>query len=169
MTLGWLLPFLALVILAALERLSRPDRTPGAYARADHLLNLAGLLIQGAMVPVCGYLIATRMLAVHWPDAAGTVRIGWVGAFALNFVAVDGLYYWQHRLFHRVPMLWALHRCHHASPALSVWATSRNSLLVNFLFVYMLVNPLLGFLCDRPDGFFAAAALTAALDLWRHS
>jgi sterol desaturase/sphingolipid hydroxylase (fatty acid hydroxylase superfamily) len=33
----------------------------------------------------------------------------------------------------------------------------------------MLLNPLFGFLCDRPDGFFAAAALTASLDLWRHS
>ncbi len=97
------------------------------------------------------------------------MRFGWFGAFVLNFVFVDFLYYWQHRLFHRVPLLWALHQCHHASPTLSVWATSRNTFAVNFLFVYLLVNPLLGFLCDSPDGFFAAAGLTAALDLWRHS
>jgi sterol desaturase/sphingolipid hydroxylase (fatty acid hydroxylase superfamily) len=27
----------------------------------------------------------------------------------------------------------------------------------------------LGFLCDSPEGFFFGAALTASLDLWRHS
>jgi sterol desaturase/sphingolipid hydroxylase (fatty acid hydroxylase superfamily) len=168
-TAGWLLPLIAFASLVVLERVLQPARAESPYARADHLLNFAGLLVQGAAVPVAGYLIATRLLAAHWPGLAGTLHIGWLGAFALNFVAVDFLYYWQHRLFHRVPVLWALHQCHHASPVVSVWATSRNSLAVNFLFVYMLVNPLLGFLCDRPDGFFAAAAVTASLDLWRHS
>jgi sterol desaturase/sphingolipid hydroxylase (fatty acid hydroxylase superfamily) len=169
MIIGWLLPLLAFVLLAALERMLQPARIGPAYARADHLLNFAGLIIQGLVVPAAGYLIATRVLAMRLPDSAGTIRIGWMGAFALNFVAVDFLYYCQHRLFHQVPALWALHRCHHASPVVSVWATSRNSLAINFLFVYMLINPVLGFLCDRPDGFFAAAAVTASLDLWRHS
>ena len=125
--------------------------------------------MQGVLVPLAGYLIATRVLAEQLPQLAGCLPLGWFGAFALNFIGVDFLYYWQHRLFHRVPALWAMHQCHHASPTLSIWATSRNTLAVNFLFVYLLVNPLLGFLCDNPDGFFAAAGLTAALDLWRHS
>jgi sterol desaturase/sphingolipid hydroxylase (fatty acid hydroxylase superfamily) len=145
------------------------ERPRARYAPSDHALNLAGLAVQGALVPLAGYWMATQVLAVHLPRAAGTLPLGWLGAFLLNFVLVDFLYYWQHRLFHRVPQLWALHQCHHASPTLDVWATSRNSLAVNFLFVYMLVNPVLGFLCDRPDAFFAAAAVTASLDLWRHS
>jgi sterol desaturase/sphingolipid hydroxylase (fatty acid hydroxylase superfamily) len=169
LTVSWYLPLIAFALLVVLERSALRAAEPSAYTRADHLLNLSGLAIQGALVPLAGYWIATRVLAVHWPQAAGTLEVGWLGAFLLNFVAVDFLYYWQHRLFHRVPALWALHRCHHASPTLSVWATSRNSLAVNFLFVYMLVNPVLGFLCDRPDAFFAAAAVTASLDLWRHS
>lgn len=169
MTTGWLFPLVAFVSLVALERFLRPTRIGSTYTRADYLLNFAGLAIQGMLVPAAGYLIATRLLPVHWPDLAGTLRIGWLGAFALNFVVVDFLYYWQHRLFHQVPGLWALHQCHHASPMVSVWATSRNSLAINFLFVYMLVNPLFGFLCDRPGGFFAAAGVTASLDLWRHS
>lgn len=167
MTAGWYLPLIAFVTLAVLERDS--PRHAVAGSRADHLLNLAGLAIQGLAIPGAGYLIATRVLAVQWPDLAGRAQFGWWGAFALNFVFVDLLYYAQHRLFHRVGVLWALHQCHHASPVVSVWAASRNSLFINFLFVYLLVNPMLGFLCDCPEGFFFGAALTASLDLWRHS
>ncbi len=164
----WYLPLAAFAVLVMFERAS--SRRPAAAAsRADHALNLAGLAIQGVVIPGAGYLIATRVLAPTWPHLAGSLEIGWWGAFALNFVFVDLLYYAQHRLFHRFRVLWALHECHHASRAMSVWATSRNSLLINFLFVYMLVNPLLGFLCDRPEGFFAGAVLTASLDLWRHA
>lgn len=163
-----LLPICAFAALVALERaLPLPSAVP--YSRADRALNLAGLAIQGIAVPAAGYLIATWGLAARWPEAAGALQIGWLGAFALNFVLVDLLYYWQHRWFHGVAGLWALHQCHHASPTVSVWATSRNSLAINFLFVYLLLNPVLGFLCDRPDGFFAGAAVTASLDLWRHS
>ena len=32
----------------------------------------------------------------------------------LSLILLDILIYWQHRLFHRVPILWRLHRVHHA-------------------------------------------------------
>jgi sterol desaturase/sphingolipid hydroxylase (fatty acid hydroxylase superfamily) len=164
---GWYLPLLALVTLAALERAA--PRGVGMETNADRALNLVGLAIQGVAIPVASYLLATRLFAAHWPGLAGQLKFGWWGAFALNFVAVDLLYYIQHRAFHRVATLWALHQCHHAAPTVNVWCTSRNSLLINVLFVYLLVNPLLGFMCDQPEGFFFAAAITASLDLWRHS
>jgi sterol desaturase/sphingolipid hydroxylase (fatty acid hydroxylase superfamily) len=163
----WLLPPIAFVALVGLER--GRARAATRCTRSDHALNLIGLAIQGAAIPFVGYTIATRVLSVQWPDLAGSLAIGWWGAFALNFVFVDFLYYWQHRLLHGVPFLWAMHQCHHASPAVNVWATARNSLPINFIFVYLLVNPALGFLCDAPSGFFTAAAVTAALDLWRHA
>jgi sterol desaturase/sphingolipid hydroxylase (fatty acid hydroxylase superfamily) len=165
----WVLPLVTFVLLLIFERRSARVSNAASYALPDHALNLAGLALQGIAVPLAGYWIATEVLALHWPRAAGVLEIGWLGALLLNFVLVDFLYYWQHRLFHRARRLWKLHECHHASPTVDVWATSRNSLAVNFLFVYMLLNPVLGFLCDRPDAFFAAAALTASLDLWRHS
>lgn len=167
MTAGWYLPIIVFVLLAALERAWKLSSATGS--RADHWMNLAGLAVQGVVVPGAAYLLATKVLSVQWPELKGWLKIGWWGAFALNFILVDALYYGQHRLFHRVDALWKLHRCHHASSFVSVWATSRNSLLINFLFVYMLVNPLLGFLCNQPEGFFFGAALTASLDIWRHS
>jgi sterol desaturase/sphingolipid hydroxylase (fatty acid hydroxylase superfamily) len=167
MSAVWLLPMIAFGVLALIEQ--RLERARSSATRADHLLNVAGLIIQGSAVPAAGYLLATQVLAVYFPQWAGSLALGWWGAFALNFVFVDFLYYWQHRLFHHVPWLWALHRCHHAATDVNVWTTSRNSLAINILFVYLPVNALLGFLCDVPQGFFAGAAVTACLDLWRHS
>jgi sterol desaturase/sphingolipid hydroxylase (fatty acid hydroxylase superfamily) len=42
---------------------------------------------------------------VDWPFA---------GEAALAFLALDALIYWQHRLFHAIPMFWRLHRMHHS-------------------------------------------------------
>ncbi len=39
---------------------------------------------------------------------------------ALSIIALDIAIYWQHRLFHRVPLLWRLHRVHHADPDFDV-------------------------------------------------
>lgn len=34
----------------------------------------------------------------------------------ITVVLFDCLIYWQHRVFHRVPMLWKIHKMHHADP-----------------------------------------------------
>jgi sterol desaturase/sphingolipid hydroxylase (fatty acid hydroxylase superfamily) len=41
----------------------------------------------------------------------------WV-AIIVAMILLDALIYWQHRIFHRVPILWRLHRVHHADPHL---------------------------------------------------
>lgn len=161
-----LLPGAAFALIFGLERFA-PQAGEPKHDRWDWALNLAGLAMQGAAVPLIGYWLTTQVLAPNLPQAAGALQIGFWGAFALNFVVIDLLYYWQHRAMHR-GWAWRLHLTHHASQRVDVWATSRNTLWVNFLFVYFLVNPWAALLCDRPDGFYAAAAVTAALDLWCH-
>lgn len=37
----------------------------------------------------------------------------WLTA-AIGFLVLDCAIYWQHRLFHRIPLLWRVHRMHHA-------------------------------------------------------
>ena len=41
-------------------------------------------------------------------------------AVAVAFLGLDLAIYWQHRLFHRVPLFWRLHRVHHADTAFDV-------------------------------------------------
>jgi len=44
---------------------------------------------------------------IHLPD--------WL-TILFSLALLDMLIYWQHRLFHKVPLLWRLHQVHHADP-----------------------------------------------------
>ena len=163
------LPVITFVALAVAERYGPTVPLRARSATADHVLSLAGLAVQGAVVPGIGYLISSAVLPRLLPQAEGLLGLPFWGAFLLCFVGVDFLYYWQHRAFHRPGVLWRLHRCHHGAPVVSVWSTARNSLVTNFLFVYLIVNPWLAYLSGSVEGFMLAASVTASLDLWRHS
>jgi sterol desaturase/sphingolipid hydroxylase (fatty acid hydroxylase superfamily) len=169
--MSWLVfaPFATFLLLFLGEAVLPSITSKFTYHRWDWLLNIIGFIMQGFVVPLCGYWLATQLFPHLWPASKGILPLNWLGAFLLNFVVVDFIYYWQHSLLHRIPWLWQWHRCHHASPRVDIWATARNSIFINFFFVYMLLNPLLGYLCKSPAGFFVGATLTACLDLFRHS
>ena len=66
---------------------------------------------------------AAAMGAALYAEAAGLGALRWLGlpGLASGILAVlllDLLIYFQHRVFHAVPMLWRLHRVHHADPEL---------------------------------------------------
>jgi len=163
------LPILTFMVLSLGEFVLRTIPVRGQETRADVLINLSGFAMQGAAVPAVAYFVSHSLLPQLAPAGEGVLGLGFWGAFLLCLVGVDFLYYWQHRLFHRLGLLWRLHRCHHAAPTVSVWVTARNSLLTHFLFVYLLVNPWLAYLSGSREGFLLAASVTASLDLWRHT
>ena len=169
LVLIYAIPGVAFVLLAIGEAVLPRANCGRAYGPCDIALNLVGLGFQGLVVPVAGYLFAVLFLQTSLPLLAGTLQIGFWSAFLLNVIGVDFVYYWQHRAFHRVPALWRFHLCHHATPRVDVWATARNTPITNFLLVYFLLNPWIAFLCDRPEGFFLGAMVTAALDVFRHT
>jgi len=165
-----LLPMLTFPVLVLAENRSVSElSTTSKYSHGDWVLNLSGFFMQGLIIPAIGLALATYLFPSVFPKLHHCLQIGFIGAFLLNFIGVDFLYYLQHRAFHRIPWLWKLHAPHHYSPTVNVWATSRNALVTHFFFVYMLVSPVLAYLCDVTEGFFAGAMLTAALDLFRHA
>ena len=163
------LPLVTFLVLALGEKFLPTVSARDRDSRADVIANLSGFAMQGAVVPGLVYLITAIVLPRIAPGVEGVLGFGFIGAFVLCFVGVDLLYYAQHVAFHRAAVLWRLHRCHHASPNLSVWTTSRNSFLTHFTLVYLLVNPWLAYLSGSVDGYLLAASLTASLDLWRHT
>ncbi|GAM63685.1 possible sterol desaturase [Vibrio ishigakensis] len=46
-------------------------------------------------------------------------------AVIVSLLAMDMIIYWQHRLFHTIPMLWALHKTHHSDQDIDVTTGAR--------------------------------------------
>lgn len=168
-TAYYFLPALCFGLLLLAELVFPTIEQNHQYGKVDWVLNILGLFIQGALIPVAGLVFGQYILKQFFPEYEGILNIGWLGGFLLNFIVVDFLYYWQHRAFHHVPRLWRLHVCHHYTPKVNIWATSRNNLWINFLFVYLMVNACLAFACKNPQGFVLGAMLTASLDILRHT
>lgn len=158
-------PLVAFWVLFLHTLTTRAGRA-GVYARlpAEWALDLLGLLVQGTVVPWLGVLVGAVLWARILPG--GLVDVGWLGGFLLNFVLVDYLYYWNHRLLH---VWWPVHQVHHTARAMDVLVTSRNTLWASLFIVYVWVHGLFVHLLVDPSGYVFGVAATACLDLWRHS
>ncbi len=165
MTLALGLPLVAFWLCLIGLALRRDGRARlRARTAEEWVLDLANLGVQGWLVPLGAAAVGPSLWG-RW-IAPGAWAIGPVGSFLIAFVAVDFLYYWNHRLLHAA---WPLHRVHHTAPAMDVWVTSRNTLWSVAFLVYPWAGSLFLHALDAPEGYRLGAALTASLDLWRHS
>lgn len=128
---GWLLAhepalrlgvFVSLFGLLALLQWRWPLRGVRApWQRWARHLSLAAL--GTALVRLCFPVAAVAMGAKVDALNLGLLQIWqlpepWL--VALGIVLMDLAIYWQHRLFHRVPLLWRLHRMHHSDTEFEV-------------------------------------------------
>ena len=142
---------------------ARDGRSAGEW-----VLDLSGLAVQGIGVPALQLVLVAWTLAALAPGWQGSVPLGLLEGFLINFALVDYAYYWNHRLLH-AGSLWRWHAVHHTAPGLDVLVTGRNTLWTPALILYLWVNGLALFLLADPQGFVLAAGLTCLLDVWRHS
>ena len=132
------------------------------------LLDMSGLLVQGILIPVLQTTLVYSLFSILLPQAKGLLDLHPVAAFLLNFVVVDYLYYWNHRLLHG-KTFWQTHAVHHTAEHLDLFITSRNTLWTSLLIVYVWTNGFFIFLLRDPRAYILAVSLTASLDLWRHT
>lgn len=158
--------FLALLAASALRAATRAAWR--ARSAGDWAVDGLGLLVQGALVPAVQVGALAGGLGALVPSWRGVAHLPTPVAFLGAFVGVDLLYWFNHRALHG-PALWRLHRVHHEASAMDLFCTSRNSLLSSFAVVYVWVNGLALYLLADDAGWAAGAALTAVLDLWRHT
>ncbi len=135
---------------------------------SDWILDGAGLVIQGMLIPFLQITVIYHLWAMVLPHAEGRVHLGVVSSFLLSFVGVDYLYYWNHRWLH-FSSLWDIHKIHHTVTQMDVLGTSRNTLWSSFFIVYLWVHALMIYLLADPTSYILGVSLTSALDLWRHS
>jgi sterol desaturase/sphingolipid hydroxylase (fatty acid hydroxylase superfamily) len=116
-----------LAAMLAFERIA-PRRVP-APNRLSRRLNNAGLLIAGTILLRAGVPVLAVGAAV-WAQAQGLglfnlVALPTLFSVLASIICLDLAIYWQHRLFHAVPLLWRLHRVHHADPDFDVTTALR--------------------------------------------
>ena len=137
-------------------------------AASEWLLDTLGLLQQGFLFPLIQTYFLFKCFELIIPDYKGIFHLSWAWSFLLQFVLIDYMYYWNHRLLHK-KIFWPLHRIHHSAKKLDVWVSSRNSFLSSFFIIYLWIHSFFIYLLNDAAGFLMAIAIGNALDLWRHS
>lgn len=148
--------FLSVLTIMLLWESLRPNRLSPVSTRQRWLSNFS-LVLLGAVV---GRLIIPTGLAAIAIYAQNN-QIGlwshlsvslWISV-PISILLFDCLIYWQHRLFHRVPLFWRIHRVHHADPHLDASTGLRFhpleialSLAVKMLAVLLLGAPVVAIL-----------------------
>ncbi|NQY96976.1 MAG: sterol desaturase family protein [Henriciella sp.] len=90
-----------------------------------------------------------------------------VWTFALALIACDFTYYWEHRIAHRVRLLWTQHAVHHSSREMNVVVAIRFGPLEGFLSVIMhFPLVLIGF---PPPLVLAGIVIALGYQTWIHT
>ncbi len=162
--------FIVFGLLALAEQFwpARPRLVVRWQRWSKHLALSIGNLV---LIRLC--LAAAALGAVQWAHAhsLGLFNLLSLDAWletALAIVLLDLALYWQHRIMHKVPLLWRLHRVHHADRELDVSSGVRFhplEALVSMLFKMALVV-LLGASVQAVLIFELSLSL---FSLWTHS
>ena len=110
------------LLLLALLQWRWPTRGDGRRARRQ-LINLTLVLIDSLVLRVLFPILAVGLaLAVEARGGGLFGALSWPAwlEFVLAVLLLDLAIYWQHRLHHRIPLLWRLHRVHHSDVAFDV-------------------------------------------------
>jgi sterol desaturase/sphingolipid hydroxylase (fatty acid hydroxylase superfamily) len=113
--------FIAVLIIMMFCEGLRPNRIGPVKKHKRWLSNffmlLLGVVVARLMIPTG--LAAIAIYAQNnnlgmWNHISTSL---WVSV-PISVLLFDCLIYWQHRLFHHIPMFWRIHRVHHADPHL---------------------------------------------------
>ncbi|MCJ2376651.1 sterol desaturase family protein [Vibrio sp. ZSDZ34] len=104
----------------------RKARTRSRWLRWPSNLGLVALnsVILAIVMPILAIEAASlasqsNFGVLNWLDSPLSVNI------VLSVLLLDCLIYWQHRMFHKIPLLWRLHRVHHADRDIDVTTGAR--------------------------------------------
>jgi sterol desaturase/sphingolipid hydroxylase (fatty acid hydroxylase superfamily) len=119
---------------------------------SNFFLVLSGTLVGRLLVPA-GLAVVAIFADKQQFGVLNILPVPEWAAITLAVIALDCLIYWQHRVFHRVPLLWRLHRVHHADPHLDASTGLRFhpieialSLVVKGLGIFLLGVPVMAIL-----------------------
>ena len=110
---------LGTLIMALAWEMRSPVRAIASDQRQRWTLNFALLfgnqIVLFAVVPIATVMVAIKS-AEHGLGLLNLLGVAPIVAIVVSILVMDLSKYLQHYLLHRVPVLWRLHRTHHADP-----------------------------------------------------
>jgi sterol desaturase/sphingolipid hydroxylase (fatty acid hydroxylase superfamily) len=114
-------------IMAAWEMVSpcRHSRLPRRLRWTNNLgLVVLNSLLLRLLFPAAAVGVAVMAREQGW-GWLNNVDISWWWSMLVSVIIMDAVIYLQHVMFHAVPLLWRLHRVHHADPDYDVTTGAR--------------------------------------------
>ncbi|UJX27430.1 sterol desaturase family protein (plasmid) [Pseudoalteromonas sp. CF6-2] len=109
--------FLSILIIMMLLEWKKPARLSPITARYRWFGNFSLVIVSSIIARLVVPVSLTTLADFNHQQALGLFNYLelslWV-SIPLSLLILDMLIYWQHRLFHQVPLLWRLHKVHHA-------------------------------------------------------
>jgi exosortase len=164
----YLLVFLSTAVaLALLERVRPLRRQPVSIATrwtSNIGLYLIGSIVAAIVLPIGIYAFAHD----RPPGPVSGLDIPLVAQVALTFLLLDLWKYWEHRAFHKIPLLWRAHLVHHTDTQVDVTTTERHHPLEVMAGALILVAVVAALGLPAPAlGIYLLTATVVAL--WSHA
>ena len=118
-----LIAFTGVFFVIALWEWISPKRKRLQSLTARWVNNLALVVINTLLVRLLFPMAAVGIALIVSEQQIGLlnlIEIHPIAAVTLSVILLDCAIYWQHRLMHTVPLLWRMHRVHHADPEFDV-------------------------------------------------
>ena len=115
--------FIAVLVLCAVLEALFPRRQRSQQRSTRWLTNLGMVFLNSVVLRLMGPVAALSVAA--YAQSQGWGLLSWLAipsvlAVVVAMVLLDFAIYWQHVLSHKIPVLWCLHRVHHADRDIDV-------------------------------------------------
>ncbi len=113
-----IIAFIGSLLLMLLWQQYSPRRQTMAIASSRRVNNISLIIISNLIIRFFLPTITVSNVALltekyQW-GLFQQFEMNSILVIILSFLLLDFLIYWQHRLFHKIPLLWRLHRMHHS-------------------------------------------------------
>ena len=109
--------FISILVIMMLLEWQKPARQSPVDAKYRWVANFGLVFISSVVARLTVPLGLTALAMYNTERGIGLFNVIelplWL-SITISLLLLDILIYWQHRLFHRVPLLWRMHRVHHA-------------------------------------------------------
>ncbi|MCF8571721.1 sterol desaturase family protein [Gordonia sp. HY002] len=138
----------------------------GAYKKEDARASILMGLVSIGTSAVGKFLALFVYAALFAYAAPWQLPIGAWYTWVIGFVGIDFLFYWEHRIAHRVRVVWATHQAHHSSEYYNFATALRQKWNPSMSLIMWLPLPALGV---PPAVVFASYSFNLIYQFWVHT